>query len=305
MQHGHRSRPTIKKLRSNLMRQQKDRDPLFYYEVVNVLGLGSMGSVAKVRKRTEVLGGSARKSLRESFDSERRIKTCLQIPILGGLFRHCIDSDQVLERKLQARKRTMKRAMENGNSVALDGELSHNGSHNQQPSFLSLSSSSPMDDSFYSHDDSLREGHPHADRNGKNTNGNSNGLDRSGSMNLSIRTTSSSYEAYYAMKSIHLDRVTDPTFVQELRNEIAILKKLVRIMQGSQQVLQSDCRSRIIRSFVRLSLSLSLSRSLSLSLACHCLPSCPILFDTNRCTHTHIYIYIRTHTGPSTYCATD
>jgi len=30
----------------------------------------------------------------------------------------------------------------------------------------------------------------------------------------------------YAMKSIHLSRVTDETFVEELRNEIAILKSL-------------------------------------------------------------------------------
>ena len=34
------------------------------------------------------------------------------------------------------------------------------------------------------------------------------------------------YEAYYALKSIHLERVRDPMFVDELRNEIAIMRRL-------------------------------------------------------------------------------
>lgn len=34
------------------------------------------------------------------------------------------------------------------------------------------------------------------------------------------------YEPYYALKSIHLDRVHDPLFVNELKNEIAIMKRL-------------------------------------------------------------------------------
>ena len=38
-----------KVLRSNLTRAHKNRDPLFYYEVQKVLGVGSMGSVVKVR----------------------------------------------------------------------------------------------------------------------------------------------------------------------------------------------------------------------------------------------------------------
>lgn len=34
------------------------------------------------------------------------------------------------------------------------------------------------------------------------------------------------YEAYYALKSIHLNRVHDPLFVSELKNEIEIMKRL-------------------------------------------------------------------------------
>ena len=45
-------------LGERLMRTQKHRDPLRYYEVVKSLGNGSMGRVCKVRKKT--FGGSAR-----------------------------------------------------------------------------------------------------------------------------------------------------------------------------------------------------------------------------------------------------
>ena len=38
--------------------------------------------------------------------------------------------------------------------------------------------------------------------------------------------SSNSYDMTYAMKSIHISRCTDPTFVEELQNEIQILKAL-------------------------------------------------------------------------------
>ena len=39
-------------------------------------------------------------------------------------------------------------------------------------------------------------------------------------------TPSKKYDMTYAMKSIHLSRVTDADFVEELRNEVAVLKAL-------------------------------------------------------------------------------
>ena len=38
-------------LHQNLMLERRDRDPMTYYEVVTILGEGSMGSVSKVKKR--------------------------------------------------------------------------------------------------------------------------------------------------------------------------------------------------------------------------------------------------------------
>lgn len=47
-------------LHENLMFARKFVDPMRYYEVVAILGEGSMGSVSKVKKRQEAIGGSAR-----------------------------------------------------------------------------------------------------------------------------------------------------------------------------------------------------------------------------------------------------
>jgi hypothetical protein len=44
----------------SIMRKQSHRDPLSIYEVLEILGEGSMGSVSRVRKRVEAVGGSAR-----------------------------------------------------------------------------------------------------------------------------------------------------------------------------------------------------------------------------------------------------
>lgn len=47
-------------LREKLTRERKNQDPMRFYEVNAVLGGGSMGSVSKVKKREDALGGSAR-----------------------------------------------------------------------------------------------------------------------------------------------------------------------------------------------------------------------------------------------------
>jgi hypothetical protein len=72
-------------LRGNLTRQQRNRDPFFYYKVVAVLGVGSMGSVAKVRKRESVVGGSARKDLQDHFRKEKQLNDCFHLPFVGKL----------------------------------------------------------------------------------------------------------------------------------------------------------------------------------------------------------------------------
>ena len=150
------SKFSSRQLRGNLTRTQKNRDPLAYYEITQVLGVGSMGSVARVKKRSSAIGGSARKAVQERVKMENRVDACFRLPLVGGLFQFCL--------KAQA-------------DAWLD-------------------------------DVSVRAAEADASVGGGTV------------------TTVSPSDMMFAMKSIHLSRITDETFVEELRNEIEILKSL-------------------------------------------------------------------------------
>jgi serine/threonine protein kinase len=208
--------------RTHLMNEQKERDPLFYYKVVRTIGNGSMGSVALVKKRSQTVGGSARKNVREAVRTHKRKQRCFQLPFgIGGLFRLCIEDELRVEEEprpsaMQGRaRRGSKNALLSietwlGSSEGSSGVSSSDSSksippspkavrkshHRRESSILLTSERSGIDRSEYSYDDD-------GSRSGRST------LDHE-----------------YAMKSIHLSRVTDDDFVQELKNEIAILKKL-------------------------------------------------------------------------------
>jgi Protein kinase domain len=165
-----------KELRGNLTRRQLNRNPYTYYEVINILGLGSMGSVSMVRKRPSAIGGSARKKVTSSKDDEdENLKLqqeqvpCFQIPIIGPLviwfhqtFLNSSSLDDI--------------------NSGIDSDPSGDGIMKTVPSqdYLSYDNSQMSDDT----------------------------------------------ELKYAMKSIHLSRCTDPSFIEELQNEISILKTL-------------------------------------------------------------------------------
>ena len=186
---GHRSvdfetpkrlhRPTISTqsdLISNLMYEHvKDRDPLFYYKVFHVVGVGSMGSVAIVRKQHEVMGGSARKDVVDSFRRQDKLKECFDIPIFGSLFRFFME-DMGIGRFCQNIR------------VSDDSSTSATGDTD------SSSLRSSKRDIYVASEHSV--------------------------------TSDGNYQQTYAMKSIHLNRIRDETFAEELKNEIAILKHL-------------------------------------------------------------------------------
>lgn len=181
-------------LRSNLTREQRNRDPLFFYEIVQTIGVGSMGSVARVQKRKRVVGGSARKEMQEAVQRQKRNQKCLDIPLVGGIFRFCVDGDlthaddsnRYLSSSLGESMASWFGKVE---GVSMDGS----GSHNRKSSSVV-------------------------------------GLPLSGTDSVvSIESSASNHSTsnmQYAMKSIHLNRVTDKNFLTELRNEISILKKL-------------------------------------------------------------------------------
>lgn len=155
-------------LRGNLTRVQRDRDPLFYYQVEQILGIGSMGSVVKVRKREAVVGGSARQDLQRHYRKEKVLNACFQLPLVGGLFHVCFKG------------------------------------------FLHFKPNAYDDDEEGPFFDSVHFSHS------------------SDSVPDYINASSprSKNDMLYAMKSIHLSRVTDNRFLQELKNEVAILRSL-------------------------------------------------------------------------------
>ena len=167
-------------LRGNLTRNQLNKDPLFYYEVVSVLGVGSMGSVAKVKKRQGVVGGSARKGLQDHFRRERRLRECFRLPLVGGVFQFCLKGYLEYRESETAFVRTSSRG---------------------SPSNFSDSASSSLLNATDAEVEDYNDGH-------------------------GLQGEEEQPDMLYAMKSIHLSRVTNESFVDELRNEIAILRTL-------------------------------------------------------------------------------
>ena len=160
-----------------------------------------MGSVARVQKRTAIIGGSARKPFQQAVRRQRRSQKCLELPLIGGLFRCCLDAN--LKHSDDSDQRSF------GGGGVLKSASSWLDM--VEDSSRSLINSRDKPSSVYL---------PMMLR--------SESVGSLGSsVNLSENKDSDrSLPIQYAMKSIHLDRVTDKNFLAELRNEIDILKRL-------------------------------------------------------------------------------
>jgi serine/threonine protein kinase len=169
------------KLRGNLTRQQLNRDPFFFYEVTKVLGEGSMGSVKLVRKRRNKIGGSARRDIQDAVKQQKRNQDCLNIPLVGGIFRFCVDAN-LKDSDREVSVRSVESA------TTLSGR-SFSNIFSTKEDMLALSNTSDV----------------------------SVGSSSVGSISNGIT---------YAMKSIILSHVSRQEFVDELRNEIAVMKSL-------------------------------------------------------------------------------
>jgi serine/threonine protein kinase len=143
-----------------------------YYETIQVLGAGSMGSVTKVKKRESVIGGSARQDYVNSIHGIEGF--CFSLPIIGHMLRSCTGRDL-------------------GQRVKRD---------------LFVTSPSSLD--------------TERDIRASSTSGRSRSFHRSPSSTISYARK----ELYFALKTIHLDRVTDQQLVEELQNEIDILRSM-------------------------------------------------------------------------------
>lgn len=161
----------FRKLHSSLVREQTNRDPLYFYKVTRNLGSGSMGDVRLVKKRADKIGGSARRDVQQAVKRQKRQEECLSIPVLGGIFSLCIDADL---------KDTSSPSNSRHSFVSLLGDQDDDMSESGARSF----------------EDSL------------------------------LSDKGSEKDIVYAMKSILLNQVSQQAFIDELRNEIAILRDL-------------------------------------------------------------------------------
>ena len=162
----------ISSLQSNLMRTLSHRDPMEIYEVIEILGEGSMGSVSRVRKRSDAVGGSARAAFVQKHSASSQccfgMCTWLKLPGQKDAF---IDSSRTA-------------ITVSNDSSTLSKELT------------SSQGSTTSGQQFYRKQSSL------------------------------VKYSEKKKENFYALKSIHLDRCSTKEYVDELKNEVAILKSL-------------------------------------------------------------------------------
>ena len=182
----------IPSLHGSLLHVHQNRDPLRYYEILKVLGDGSMGSVSKVQKRKSAKGGSARKHF---VQREKRRRWCwgLLDPERCGLG-FCIPKEEDEIRSFS-------------NDLLV-------------PPFNSSTSTDIFSGVENSETSAEERKHP------KTPPSRDARVKVFSASKSSSMITYESKDVVYALKSIHLDRCKDRVFRQELMNEIAILQRL-------------------------------------------------------------------------------
>ena len=157
----------IERLQGNLMRAQQSRDPMLIYEVMEIMGEGSMGSVSRVRKRIEAVGGSARAEFVLKHGSSRADKCCF-----GWL-------DLI---KLPSQKNLMVNS-----SRTVDTTTTSDASGKPSSTSTTTSTTTNKNRKMYRQQSSM------------------------------VKYDSAHKEAFYALKSIHLDRCSTKEYIDELK----------------------------------------------------------------------------------------
>lgn len=207
----------IPSLHEHLMRSQKERDPQRYYETVQMLGEGSMGSVAKVKKRDSAMGGSARKTFVQEELSRR---LCFGTPCFSLFFGFCPPY----------RNNRNKFSVSTGNSTDDDDDDDYDYENKYSGSNGGGAGTSSSNTSSSRHRKShllepIHEDTP-AHQKGMTAAEKQEMFQQNKRTSSTLITYGTKKDVYYALKSIHLDRVKDTIFRAELLNEIAILQRL-------------------------------------------------------------------------------
>jgi serine/threonine protein kinase len=204
---------SLPSLHESLVRTQRHRDPYRYYEVIKVLGDGSMGSVSKVKKRKSAIGGSARRTFVE--EESRHHRATQENTFLYRCFSFCIPG-MAEKDKEDAFVSTYDHGHSNGTGNGSGGSHESSGATSAVSALTGDSSSR-----YY-----------------ETTNGNGT-TDTTYDTNSQRKATKKRYKkassiisytgeknVVYALKTIILERVKDATFRKELLNEITILRSI-------------------------------------------------------------------------------
>jgi hypothetical protein len=188
-------------LRKWMTREQKDRDVYKYYEVLEVLGVGSMGSVSMVRKRKDLIGGSARLDVSGHGSGGNSSGVSVHANGNGNGYNH-----------------------RSPNTRANRHSILHILGGGQSGSETSGLKQSNHEHEFDLGENSLED----VNDDGKHDVAANLFQDFTSMSTMSKHSIPSDrdYKMVYALKTIHLNRITDPKFLEELRNEIDVLKSL-------------------------------------------------------------------------------
>lgn len=224
-----------------------------FYEPLEPLGEGSMGSVSKVRKRSDVIGGSARPDYVEKHAQPKILEIFPFLrffPIQRQFSNEYYQASPAITRRgsgseLKIRKEqncftmfccpakknvsSVLDPISEDASVAMDIEISQSDKNSFQGCWDGIfggfsrqleppkpDKDSDIDTSDNSEDVVKKEDYEAIGRQ----------LDRALKRSTSSLITYGHKDAVYALKSIHLDRVSNSDFLKELKNEVSILKQL-------------------------------------------------------------------------------
>ena len=215
-----RTTVSIPSLHSSLTRTLKHRDPLRYYEILKVLGDGSMGSVSKVKKRKSAIGGSARQKFVEEESMHSVSDMNGPLKMFQKCFIFCFPGSK--ESTKQNAVDAMDEEDEEQHKLSGGSRGSSAGGASAISALTgdSLSRYETSTDSNGKESTTLTEQEPTTSERVKRQQKYRKNQGRSTSTMISYGEVN----VVYALKSIILDRVTDPTFRKELMNEIAILR---------------------------------------------------------------------------------
>jgi len=184
----HDERVSTPSLCENMMRNVVNRDIYDIYEPLKILGTGSMGSVTMVRKRKEVIGGSARfhnLSLPKQLELKGMNPCFVKIFTLPVIGNWLLVSSGMGARRIDVSQHSL-----DGSQKDLDV------SNISVPAFI------------------LTQGLQRKPRH------------VSIDSYLNKQRAKGKSDNHYALKAIHLSRINDPIYVEEMKNEIEIMKRL-------------------------------------------------------------------------------